>query len=157
MRVLVISAALAWTLVGLSARGQEVIPAPAPVNGTSGGTGTDINAEHQPGWIEPIAATADGGPNDWRYRWHDGRWWYWTPENRWMWYSDAGQWMEFDANKYVTTTNAPLVGNERAYYPVVPVGVRPYGNVNVEVGRRIGVDVVGGHGAVRVGRICIGW
>ncbi len=37
------------------------------------------------------------------------------------------------------------------------IGARPYGSVNVGVGRRIGVDVYGPHGSVRVGRIFVGW
>lgn len=24
---------------------------------------------------------------DWRYRWYNGRWWYWHPSNRWMYWS----------------------------------------------------------------------
>ena len=43
------------------------------------------------------------------------------------------------------------------YYPGVAVGVGPYGNVGVGVGRRVGVDVWGPLGAVRVGRIGVGW
>jgi hypothetical protein len=37
------------------------------------------------------------------------------------------------------------------------VGVRPYGNVDVGVGQRIGVGVWGPHGGVRVGRVFVGW
>jgi uncharacterized protein YkwD len=29
----------------------------------------------------------------WRYRWHQGRWWYWLPENRWVVWVN-GRWME---------------------------------------------------------------
>jgi hypothetical protein len=29
-----------------------------------------------------------------RYRFYDGRWWYWTPSNRWAWH-DGRQWVLF--------------------------------------------------------------
>ena len=38
--------------------------------------------------VVPVAAqqTASGSSTqpDWRYCWHEGRWWYWMPENRWV-------------------------------------------------------------------------
>jgi hypothetical protein len=40
--------------------------------------------------------TGDNRPDQWRYRWDNGRWWYWTPANRWMWYSPDGGWVNFD-------------------------------------------------------------
>ena len=51
----------------------------------------------------------------------------------------------------------PPPGYWSGYYPGTAVGVGPYGNVNVDVGRRVSVDVAGTHGTVRVGRLCIGW
>ncbi len=46
-----------------------------------------------------ISVNVTGGnrPDQWRYRWNNGRWWYWTPQNRWMWYSDSGGWVEYDS------------------------------------------------------------
>jgi hypothetical protein len=35
----------------------------------------------------PEGLASTGGEN-WRYRRHDGRWWYWLPENRWVVWSD---------------------------------------------------------------------
>jgi hypothetical protein len=40
------------------------------------------------------------GPDGWRYRWHNGRWWYWLPESRWM-YWDNDHWADCGANAYV--------------------------------------------------------
>jgi hypothetical protein len=42
----------------------------------------------------------NGGPQigddqSWRYRWHDGRWWYWMPSERWV-YWDGGRWIGYD-------------------------------------------------------------
>ncbi|MGA2033274.1 MAG: hypothetical protein ABSG68_13530 [Thermoguttaceae bacterium] len=44
------------------------------------------------------------GPDSWRYRSDNGRWWYWTPQNRWMWYGDNGQWMDYSADNYSYAT-----------------------------------------------------
>jgi hypothetical protein len=102
----------------------------------------------------------------WRYRRFEGRLWYWTPQNFWLWLRADGHWVKFDPNQGpAVIVPGPLAHNTyyppAAYwtgrYPGVGVGVRPYGNVNVGVGRRIGVDVWGPYGSVRVGRIFIGW
>ena len=85
-----------------------------------------------------------------------------------MWYSDAGRWVAFDTNHAppADVSRHPGNGYKASYpdnghwhgnYPGVAVGVWPYGNVDVNVGRRIEVDVAGPHGAVRIGRIYIGW
>jgi hypothetical protein len=38
--------------------------------------------------------------DSWRYRWDNGRWWFWGADNRWMWYGDDGRWMDY-GNAYV--------------------------------------------------------
>jgi hypothetical protein len=35
-----------------------------------------------PGAVLP--GGVQGGQDQWRYRWHNGAWWYWTPANRWV-------------------------------------------------------------------------
>jgi hypothetical protein len=184
MRVPIFSTALVTTVVlaGLCAMAQEMIATPDPVGGAKIDAGAGSPA------AGPIAPSAPAGPmagpaaDKGRYRWYDGRWWYWTPQNRWMWYSDDGHWVAFDASP----TTPPAAPQSDAgpvpydahyavpgypppgyyypggywggyYYPGVAVGVRPYGNVNVAVGPRVGVSVWGPHGGVRVGRINVGW
>ena len=72
------------------------------------------------------------------------------------------------AGTYAFTVQATQTGNPANFgtrqivVVVTPLtmttaGNLPYGNVNVGVGRRIGVDVSGPHGGVRVGRIWVGW
>ena len=145
---------------------QELIATPDPVGG-------EVEKPAAPAETESVPKT-----DQWRYRWSDGRWWYWTPQKRWMYYGDDGQWVEYDASPaplpvapravvptpyqgyyYPAPGHAyyPGPGPWRGYYPGVAVGVAPYGRVGVGVGRRVGVDVWGPHGAVRVGRIHIGW
>ena len=38
---------------------------------------------------DPAATTSEA----WRYRWHEGRWWYWLPRGRWVIWMD-GRWVE---------------------------------------------------------------
>jgi hypothetical protein len=159
---LCMTVAVAFALLAVYSMAQEVITTPAPAPSTTNNAGVDVDAA--------VQAHANATANNWRYRWFNGRWWYWTPQNRWMWYSDDGHWTPFDANQaplaiaesydnpaYYGGYYYPAPGYWTGYYPGVAVGVRPYGNVNVGVGRRIGVDVWGPHGGVRVGRIWVGW
>jgi hypothetical protein len=39
-----------------------------------------------------VAANQSG--DRWRYRWHNGAWWYWTPENRWV-YRNGNEWINY--------------------------------------------------------------
>ena len=49
----------------------------------------------------PEFAAGNGeGRDSWRYRWDNGRWWFWGADNRWMWYGDDGQWLD-NSNAYV--------------------------------------------------------
>jgi hypothetical protein len=175
MRTVTVCVAMAILLVGAGVLAQELIATPDPVGGakTDAGAGTIAGDQAHP---TPAAnAAAATAANNWRYRWHNGRWWYWTSQNRWMWYSDDGHWVAYEPNHSppvaVEGSDAPATydgynsypgpvywnGYYRPYYPGVAVGVGPYGNVGVGVGRRVGVDVWGPHGGVRVGRIYVGW
>jgi len=40
------------------------------------------------------AALVNPSGDQWRYRWHNGHWWYWTPENRWV-YRNGNQWTSY--------------------------------------------------------------
>ena len=161
MRTLICCAAVAAAALTRACTAQETIVTPRP----STQTASDANS--------------------WRYRWHEGHWWYWTPQNRWMWYSDERRWIEYDPSHAppAADQSAPLAEGYygdysgpvyypysgpayyypgpgywgRYYYPGVAVGVGPYGSVGVGVGPRLGVDVWGPHGGVRVGGLHVGW
>ena len=61
-----------------------------------------------------VNVTGDNRPDQWRYRWDNGRWWYWTPQNRWMWYTDNGGWVDYDsAVPYSTGYGAYEVSEHR--------------------------------------------
>jgi hypothetical protein len=168
----VIAAAATFALIGAYVLAQEIVATPDPI----GGVKTEVNAGSNAGTVTPPrpapGATKVPTKDDWRYRWYEGRWWYWMPDNHWMWYTDDGHWVNFDANRNRSATTQsdasppnysgpyyyyPAPGYWTGYYPGTVVGVGPYGNVNVGVGRRVGVDVWGPHGGVRVGRIYVGW
>ncbi|MBI3840208.1 MAG: hypothetical protein HY288_19985 [Planctomycetia bacterium] len=62
------------------------------------------NVQIQPGGAVAPNAAINGGvlsqdPNRWRYRYHNGQWWYWLPSNSWMIWSD-NQWAPYDAATY---------------------------------------------------------
>lgn len=157
MRTLLIGTAVlvSLALIGSRTLGQEAIATPNPVAAAQAGAAGGVNAG------DPAQAPLVTGPDGWRYRWSGGRWWYWTPAKRWLWYNGDGQWVEFEPAPAPYAVYRPgyvYPGYYRPYYyPGVAVGVWPYGNVGVGVGRRVGVDVWGPHGAVRVGRIGVGW
>ena len=99
-------------------------------------------------------APARGSPDPWRYRFENGRWWYWTPQNQWMWYGDNG-WVAYDTavpytaayGAYPVPVPVPSTG---FYYPGYWYGGRYYYRPGVYVGvggMRVGV---GGGGGVRV-------
>jgi len=44
------------------------------------------------------AATSQPAGDAWRYKYHEGRWWYWMPSNSWAWY-DGRQWIAFEKDR----------------------------------------------------------
>jgi len=60
--------------------------------------------------------------DQWRYRWHNNNWWYWTPANRWV-YRNGNEWVNYEP----AVTAAPAVGyaNQPAYYQSSPNGYYP--------------------------------
>lgn len=73
---------------------------PAPSENANVGSG-----EHR-GWPpegalnwsqeQSFSANPRAAAPDWRYVFHDGRWWYWMPNSSWM-YWDHGGWQNFAA------------------------------------------------------------
>ncbi len=41
------------------------------------------------------AGLSSTAPDAWRYRWNDGRWWYWMPEQKWMMWTGSA-WVPYD-------------------------------------------------------------
>jgi hypothetical protein len=60
---------LFWGMAGLASGQSE---SPRSAKGASAAASQDIS---------------------WRYRWHDGRWWYWLPNRQWVWW-DGSKWSD---------------------------------------------------------------
>lgn len=52
---------------------------------------------------------------DWRYNFHNNRWWYWTPENKLMYWND-GRWQDYTADagpvSYTSNYRGPMNSND---------------------------------------------
>jgi hypothetical protein len=44
----------------------------------------------------PTPASGQAGDEQWRYKWHDDLWWYWTPQKNWR-VLQAGRWVPYQA------------------------------------------------------------
>jgi hypothetical protein len=71
----------------------------------------------------PNAAAVAVNPSadQWRYRWHNGNWWYWTPEDRWV-YRTGNEWTNYEP----AVTFAPQPG-DAAQLPQGDYSPRPWG------------------------------
>ena len=86
----------------------------APGAGANAGVSSNANAG--------VAANQSG--DQWRYRWHNGAWWYWTSGNRWI-YRNGNQWVNYEpataAAPDARYTSQPAYG----YYQSSPNGYYP--------------------------------
>jgi hypothetical protein len=82
-----------------------------PGAGANAGVSSNANA---------AVATNQSG-DQWRYRWHNGIWWYWTPENRWV-YRNGNEWTNYEPA--VTAVPDARYSSQPAYgyYQPVPNG-----------------------------------
>jgi hypothetical protein len=129
MRSLKVFAVLAAIFVATASfvLAQEAIATPAP---------TAVAAA--PSYVQPVAGY---------YRAYvPPRGYYYYPRPRYYTY--------YPGSSYYY---CPDYGYRSGYYPGVRVWARPYGDVGVRVGPRVGVNVWGPNGQVRVGRIVVGW
>ena len=104
--IVISSLALGAALLCGSAKGQEIPPAP-PLE-----AGAPIaNSDLAPRAVDVASSRADR----WRYKWHNGQWWYWLPSERWViWVDD--RWEDYlpPAPAAVTTYSYP----RQTYYRV---------------------------------------
>jgi hypothetical protein len=79
---------------------------------------TNVNAGVPGNGNVGVAVNQSG--DQWRYRWHNNNWWYWTPADRWV-YRNGNEWTNYEP----AVTAAPAVGytNQPAYgYTSGPYG-----------------------------------
>jgi hypothetical protein len=52
----------------------------------------------------------------WRYKFHNGEWWFWTTQNRWMYYRN-GQWNDYNPESFTRMYPEPTsYDNSATYY-----------------------------------------
>jgi hypothetical protein len=61
----------------------------------------------------------------WRFRWHDGLWWYYTPDRSWVVWQ-GGRWLPYQRGALYARGSQALAGQPMASTPVrVTAGYRP--------------------------------
>lgn len=76
-------------------------PAPSvviPTNPNPSGTTPSLPSDAS---VAPANTPNNNVPNElkWRYKWHNGQWWYWSPDERWMIW-DRNSWTIYDPATY---------------------------------------------------------
>jgi outer membrane biosynthesis protein TonB len=97
---------------------------PAPVGQTPNEVGSNPSVTQTPVAGANAGAAANQRGDQWRYRWHNGIWWYWTPANRWV-YRNGNEWANYDpavtAVPDARYSGPPVYGyyqsNPNGYYP----------------------------------------
>ncbi len=80
------------------------VGAGANIGGPNAGVGANVEGNRE-GRVENGANVGGDRGERWRFRFDNGRWWYWSPENRWSYY-DNGNWSEYQGPAY-TANYAP--------------------------------------------------
>lgn len=74
------------------------------------------------------SANVPPGPDAWRYRWHDGYWWYYLPAGSWVYWNGAN-WAPFIAPP-AAPDNAAMFANGPADYGPLNYGPMHFGAPN---------------------------
>lgn len=92
MRILTTSLVVAVSLAASSAVSQDI-------PGSRLMPGNDAPAGPYLFYWGPVSQTAPHGKpaNQWRYRLHDGRWWYWTVDENWSFFN-GDIWVPYSAH-----------------------------------------------------------
>lgn len=93
----------------------------------------------QPSLVAPPVQATVVVDNSWRYKRHNGSWWYWLPSKRWVVWSN-NRWIDYDPATYATQVyRAPIYSGNIGYGYRHSTG---YHAPHVGVGVYLG----GGHG-----------
>jgi hypothetical protein len=142
----------------------------------AGAPGVGQRIENREQRRDVIRADVNGNPNaavraearaadQWRFRYHNNRWWYYTPGNQWMYYSNNA-WQSYGPNVYVAPVPRYTTGyrgdngnyynnryNRRWYRGRYGAATTPYsngtpaGNAGSSLGAEIGAAANGAAGA----------
>lgn len=92
----------------------------------NGAAQPNVALEVSPGQYETRAGFGPAnlaGPDGWRYRWHEGRWWYWLPDGRWVFWN-TDRWI--DSVSGMSYGTAYTAGYASTYPPYSYGYVEPY-------------------------------
>ena len=83
--------------------------------------------------------TSPSTGESWRFRWHQGQWWYWQPSNRWVYWSND-QWNSYEPGQSVpAAASAPRRAQSYSgatQGPWGPIRYDNYGNRQYPYSRR---------------------
>lgn len=82
--------------------------------------------------------------NSWRYRQHNGTWWYWLPSNRWVYWSN-GAWTNYVPGTPIVVA-APAYGVTSGYGYRQPYTTRHHSHYQPSIGVHIGAGYGYGYG-----------
>jgi hypothetical protein len=116
--------ALASALASILLAADPAAPSPAPAASAPAAGQQAPQAEAKPVDAKPVDTEG------WRYRFHDGRWWYWLPTQQWV-YWDGSKWNDVVAPPAPTAAPAVTYANPgpSPYNPNYP-NVWPYNDPN---------------------------
>src|SRR5262245_7193575 len=92
---------------------------------------------------DDIPAPRSAEDQTWRYRWHDGRWWYWLPSERWV-YWDGSRWNEPPAARRLGALRDGVRGlnlQDLMQSDQIRIGQPRRGNVQLECEGLAGLDI----------------
>lgn len=116
---------------------QPLAPTPA-IDGPSGTF--NRSAPSQSNTAVPTTANSASTGQQWRFRWHDGLWWYWTPEKNWL-VLQAGRWMPYQSGAlYAHAATADGAGNS----PKTFATTSTLGSLDVGAGAALGAAPTAG-------------
>jgi|GEM_PF-6907883 len=94
----VLAVTLAWCA---SAHAIDTPPKPFPVPAPLGPAAA-VNAPE----LAPHLAPATQSDNQWRFKYYNGRWWYWMPDETWVYWQD-GRWLHYDPSSFTPAATQP--------------------------------------------------
>ena len=123
-------------------RPDDAVPAGQPASVPASSAGQAPEGQASGGQANGADAEKPASPSTgdtWRFRWHNGQWWYWQPSNRWVVWNN-GRWIPYEPGQ---AAPAPVAAPRRAQSysgatqgPWGPIRYDGYGNRQYPYSRR---------------------
>lgn len=94
---------------GQPARADE----PTAPTSTPAAAATQVDGEQAPVQT-PESQSSNSGGDKWRFRQHQGLWWYWLPSEKWVYWHE-GKWVAYDPASYAELQKS-LPARQYSYY-----------------------------------------